>query len=160
MNIIEQRLCELQADIFESSFRRFNCSSSFFIARFMNSKYAKELDNVDDPYNYYSPNCVLDGLESSYPSIKEYQGEKYPLNVLRWIGYIYRAWSIIKNRSSSEIYKYIKAEKMYSLYDSFHTFGIDYCVDRLQGMVNEIIGQQKSDYEIFKEIMNNRCANI
>ena len=126
----------------------------------MHSEITKELDNTDDPYNYYSPNCVLDALESAYPSLKSYQGDKYPTHLIRWIGYIYRAWSIIKKIDSSEIYKLFKAERMYSLYDSFHTFGIDYCVDRLQGMINEIIGQQKSDYEIFKEIMNNRCANI
>lgn len=160
MTIIEQRMCELQADIFENSIRRFNCSSSFFIARFMNSKYAKELDNTDDPYNFYSPNCVLDGLENTYPSLKEYQGQKYTQNVLRWIGYIYRAWSIIKKKSSSEIYKHLKGEEMYSLYDSFHTFGIDYCVTRLEEIVNEKIGRQKTDYEIFKEIMKNNYVNI
>lgn len=155
MNVIEQRMCELQADIFENSTRRFNCSSSFFIARFMNSKYAKELDNTNDPYNYYSPNCVLDGLEGTYPSLKEYLGEKYPANVLRWIGYIYRAWSIIKKMDSSKIYKYFKAEAMYSLYDSFHTFGIDYCITRLEELVAEKYGQKKSDYEIFKDVMIN-----
>lgn len=153
MNVLEQKMCELQADIFEYSLRRFHCSSPFFVARFMNSKYAKDLDNIDDPYNYFSPNCILDGLEKDYPSLKTYQGNKYVPQVIRWIGYVYRSWSIIKKRDSSDIYKVFKAEKLYSLYDSFHTFGIEYCIDRLEELVSEEKGQQKSDYEIFKEVM-------
>ena len=153
MNVLEQKMCELQAGIFEFSLRRFNCSSPFFIARFMNSKFAKDLDNIDDPYNYFSPNYILEGLESAYPSLKTYQGDKYSPQVIRWIGYIYRSWSIIKRRTSSDIYKVFKVEKLFSLYDSFHTFGVEYCVDRLEELVLEEKGQQKTDYEIFKEVM-------
>ena len=153
MNISEQRMCELQADLFELSLRRFKCSSSFFIARFMNSKSAKDLDNVDDPYNYYSPNSILDALESAYPSLKSESENKYNAQVMRWIGYIYRSWVILKHRSSYDIYKLMKAEKMLALYDTFHTLGIDYCIERLEEIVNAEIGQHRSDYEIFKEIM-------
>ena len=153
MNIHEQRMCELQADLFERSQERFKCSSIFFIARFMNSRSAKELDDINNPYNYYSPNYIFDALNYLYPSLNEKNGEKYPPNVMRWIGYIYRAWSITTKRSSSEIYKLFKADKLLALYSSFHTFGVDYCVERLEEIVKANLGQQKSDYEIFKEIM-------
>ena len=153
MNEHEQRMCELQACIFEYSINRFSCSSSFFIARFMNGINAKELDDKNNYHNYYSPNYVLDTLDFLYPSLNQKHGEKYLPEIIRWIGYIYRAWSIIKNRSSYDLYKLIKAEKLLSLYDSFHTFGVEYCIERLEEMVEENASQQKSDYEIFKEIM-------
>ena len=153
MNEHEQRMCELQACVFEHSIERFSCSSSFFIARFMNGANAKELDDIDNQYNYYSPNYILDALDSMYPSLNQKEGEKYSPSILRWIGYIYRAWSIISKRSSYDIYKYLKAEKLLSLYDSFHTFSAEYCVDRLEEIVNENKSQTKSDYEIFKEVM-------
>ena len=50
MNIHEQRMCELQGDLFEMSALRFSCSSAYFISKFMNSELAKELDEIDDPY--------------------------------------------------------------------------------------------------------------
>lgn len=153
MNEHEQRMCELQACVFEYSIDRFLCSSSFFIARFMNGMNAKELDDIDNSYNYYSPNYILDSLKRLYPSLNQKSGNKYPRAVLRWMGYIYRAWSIIKKRTSYEIYKLIKAERLLSLYDTFHTFSAEYCVERLEEIINETSLQSKSDYEIFKEVM-------
>ena len=153
MNEHEQRMCELQASIFESSIKRFSCSSSFFIARFMNGVNAKELDDIDNHYNYYSPNYILDALNYLYPSLNQKNGDKYSPSVMRWIGYVYRAWSIIAKRSSYDIYKLLKAEKLLSLYDSFHTFGVEYCVERLEEIVNSSIIEAKNDYEIFKEVM-------
>ena len=152
----EQRMCELQASIFEESIKRFSCSSSFFIARFMNGRNAKELDDINNCYNYYSVNYVLDALDYLYPSLKERIGDKYLPKVMRWIGYIYRAWSIIKKRSSYDLYKLMKADKLLMLYESFHTFGVEYCVDRLEEIINESISQTKSDYEIFKEIVSSK----
>ena len=156
MNEHEQRMCELQANVFEQSTTRFSCSSSFFIARFMNGINAKELDAIDNSYNYYSPNYILDALNYLYPSLNQKNGDKYSAAIMRWIGYVYRAWSIIKKRSSYDIYKLIKAEKLLSLYDSFHTFSVEYCVERLEDIAKESVSQAKSDYEIFKEVMLNK----
>ena len=152
MNVHEQRMCELQADFFELSSDRFSCGSSFFIARFMNSDTAKELDNIDDPYNYISPNNLVSIMSNKYTSLFKKSGVKYPKAVLRWIGYIYRAYVIITKIESSTIYKDIKADKLLALYDSYHTFSPEYCVSRLREMVDEI--RPKRDiYEIFKIVM-------
>lgn len=149
-------MCELQADLFALSSSRFSCGSSFFISRFMYSDLAKDLDNIDDPYNYISPNNMIDIMRKKYPSLNEKGGNKYPEQVLRWIGHIYRAYCIIKKQYSYKIYKLLKADKLLSLYDSFHTFSIDYCIERL----DEIIQEEKpsndeNDYLIFKSIMMN-----
>ncbi len=152
MTIHEQRMCEEQGEFFALSFERLSCSSSYFVARFMNSDFAKSLDNIDDPYNFISPNTLITSMIEKYPSVIEQIGTKTPKAVLKWIGYIYRAYSIIKKTSSSNIYKDLKFEKMLSLYDSFHTFDPEYCVDRLEEIIKQTKPTPRSDYEIFKEI--------
>ena len=120
----ELRMCELQADIFEASVDEFSCSSSFFVSKFMNSKKAEDLDDINDFYNYCTTRSALNTLEEAYPSLRSSKGNKYPESVIRWMGYIYRAWSIISHKSSSKIYKQMKAERLSGLYDVFHTFGV------------------------------------
>lgn len=155
MTIHEQLMCELQADVFEQSTNRFKCGSSFFVSKFMYSELAKELDDIDNPYNYSSAESILNALEKEYPSLNKEGDKKYSKESLRWLGYIYRAWSIIKHKHSSYLYKYTKAEQMFALYDSFHTFGVEYCVDKLEELANEIRPQPLTDeemYQLYKKI--------
>ena len=156
MNVHEQRMCEMQAEFFELSIDRFSCSSSLFVSRFMNSDIAKDLDAIDDPYNFISPNNLISMMGYIYPSLQAKDGEKLPKKVLRWIGYAYRAYSIIKKRESSVIYKSLKTQQMVSLYDSFHTFSIEYCVDRLEEIINQNNETILSDYEVFKRIYESK----
>ena len=154
MNTHEQRLCELQADIFESSAEVFKCSSPYFVARFMKSAIVNKLDNTSDSYNYMSITSMLFMLRLEYPSLCKKEGLHYPPQVLRWIGYIYRAYSILKKRGSHKIYKQLKVEKLLTLYEAFHTFSVEYCVDQLEILINEKNETPKSDYEIFKLVMD------
>ncbi|MBQ7243331.1 MAG: hypothetical protein IJS52_03915 [Bacilli bacterium] len=152
MNVHEERMCELQAEVFERSATCFPCTSSLFASRFMRSKTAKKLDDSKDAYNYCSSDEALFELAQDYPSLKESKGEKLPVFILRWMGYIYRAFSILKSASSLEIYKRLKPEKLCGLYESFHTFDPDYCVERLA----EILGWGGhgglSDYQIYRQV--------
>ena len=152
MNIHEQRMCEMQGEFFELSVERFKCSSFLFVSRFMNSDIAKRLDEIDDPYNFISPNNLISLMSINFPSMNAEIGNKIPAKVMKWIGYIYRAWSIIKRKESSIIYKSIKTEQLFSLYDSFHTFSPEYCVDRLEEMIKENSENNLTDYEIFRQI--------
>ena len=156
MNAHEQRMCEMQAEFFELSLERFPCSSYLFISRFMNSNLAKELDQIDDPYNFISPNNLISLMATDFMSLRSEQGERLPKKVMKWIGYIYRAWNIIKQKESSMIYKVMKAQQMVALYDSFHTFSPEYCVDRLEEIVNENNSSPLSDYDVFKQIYESK----
>ena len=151
MNEHEQMMCELQADAFELSIEKFKCGSALFISRYMNSEIAKKLDKTNDPYNYLSPNTLITTMATLYRSLNDSEGEKYPKKVMHWIGYIYRAYTLMSKNTSSNIYKIIKAEKLLSLYETYHTFSPEYCVERLKELVNEntIV---LDDYEIYKQI--------
>ena len=152
MNAHEQRMCEMQGEFFALSTKRFSCGSALFISRFMYSELAEELDQVDDPYNFISPNNLISTMASRYPGLSNEQGTLMTEKVMHWMGYIYRAWSIIKHKESSWIYKRMKAERMAALYDTFHTFSPEYCVDRLEQIVNENSSPVLSDYEVYKQI--------
>ena len=160
MNIHEQKMCELQGEAFAVSANRLNCGSVFFIARFMNCELAKNLDEIDDPYNFVSPYNIINYMKDTYPSLNDNTGIKYPENVLKWMGSVYRAWSIIKKTKSWKIYKVMKANTLFSLYDSFHTFSLEYCVDRLVEIIEQK-SEQINAYQLYKEIRldlkNKRC---
>ena len=151
MTVHEQRMCELQADIFELSLKIFKCSSSYFIFRFMRSDVAKDIDVFDSQYNYYSPNNVMHMLKMSNLHLDDIEGKKYPLEVMRWIGYIYRAYQLITKKNSRDIYKILKAETLLSLYNSFHTYSVEVCVSKIKEMLSES-RPIDSDYELFKKI--------
>ena len=153
MNAFQQRMCERQADVFEQSIERFKCSSSYFVFRFMRSSIAKQMDTIENNVDFYSVNNILLSLEKEAPSINTNEGEKYPVQVMRWIGYIYRAWAILKHRSSLKLYKYLKCDKLLSLYDSFHTYSVEYCVDCLEKIVNENKDSYINEYELYKSIV-------
>lgn len=151
MNEIELNSCENQGTFFELSVSSFKAGSALFISTYMYSIFAKELDNLDDGYNFISPHNLINLMKDEYIVLSKKKGNKYPKEVMRWIGYIYRAYVILKHRNSSFIYKEINAEKMLELYESYHTFDVNYCVDRLE----ELISEKKpvlSDYEVFKRI--------
>lgn len=152
MTTHEERMCELQADIFESSRDRFSCGSMSFIARYMRSEVAKGFDNVDDDYNYISMEEAFIELEKNYPSLKRESDKKIAYPVLRWIGYIYRCYCIRKKISSLKLYKELKVEKLLALYDTFHTLDPDDCVDRIEEIIRQSKPQKASDYEIYRSI--------
>ena len=150
MDIHQQMLCEQQGELFELSVDRFECASSMFAYVFMYSDIAKQLDKHDDPYYAISNTAILEDLENKYSRLKT-KGAKYPKQVIYWIGYIYRAFSIIKRKSSSYIYYHFPATKMLSLYETFHTYSIEYAVDKLEELLNE----QKPHvdyYDIYKMV--------
>lgn len=152
MNAHEQRMCEMQGECFVLSIEWFPCGSALFVSRFMYSELAKRLDCIDDPYNFTISTKMLESMEASYPGLKRERGTQIPGKVMKWMGYIYRAWSIIKKKQSSWIYKSMKAEQMVALYDSFQTFSPEYCVDQLEQIVLENSGPELSDYEVSRRI--------
>ena len=153
----EQRMCELQGEVFEISESVFRCGSSYFISKYMKSAIAKKLDAINDQYNYFGTTSVIYALTMQYQSLNKREGEHYPSQVLKWIGYIYRAYCIITKQYSYKVYKDLKSEQLLSLYDSFHTFSPEYCVSQLEKIIKEK-KEAKSDYEIFKSLMDMKGA--
>lgn len=147
MRYLQQKLCELQAEIFEKSAVAFPCGSATFIYRFLKSEMAAEFDKED-----FDPLTLADGylwsLASTFPCLGEEEGERYSLPELHWIGYIYRAWSILKGKSSKRLYRDMKPSKLRELYFVYHTFDVEYAIDRIEETL-----PKEGDYQTVRDFM-------
>lgn len=146
MNWYEAKLCERQALIFLESQEVF--SSPIFIKLFMFSEYAREID-LDHHDPFMAEREYVTKLAEDFPKLKEKKGTRYTKGELHWIGYVYRALSIKRKSSSKQIYKLISPAELRDLYLTYHTFDMDYCLERLE---EYILAHSKSDLEILKEV--------
>lgn len=123
-------LCDIQANVFELSIDRFNCSSQIFIRRFSNSNIAQLFDNkilLNESYSEYN---ILDLLEEEYKTL-DYGKNKYGKNEMYWIGYTYRYFCYTYEISMRRAYKLISPKEMRSTYLPYHTLDCAQAIERL-----------------------------
>lgn len=147
------RLATEQAEVFEASSEALNSSSEIFIKNFMHSNYVKRFDDLTI-INY--PFTINDAFEEYHIEYPNDRGNiKYTTDELYWIGYIYRYWSYIYEKSSKEIYKTIKPGELRGLYFSYHTLDPKGAIDRiLESKGIDYNDQIKRGIEIYREILN------
>ena len=79
---------------------------------------------------------------------------KYSKNKMFWIGYIYRALSIIYKLSSREIFKLFNAKKIVTYYNIYHTFDVEQAVEKMMESINyQIPDFEKDAYQLLKKLM-------
>lgn len=123
-------LCRFQADVFVASLQGCACSSPIFIRRFMNSDVARTMDLTGMAGAPSSPELALDLVEEQYgPS--SYGTQRYPEDVLHWIGYLYRYWALVVPMPSKRVYAIANGREMRSLYAAYHTLDPEAAVRRI-----------------------------
>ena len=145
------RMCEIQANIFSNAIDDFTCGSKLFVFRFMNSKLAKQLDNPNFLSLYTSMN-YKDMLLKEYPGLNQKCGYKINEPIMHWIGYIYRAISLLLNISSKHLLKQLPFSEMVFLYKVHHTYGVEYCVNRINQEYELVKNNKNKEKEIAKKI--------
>ena len=122
-------LCKFTSDLFEYSTEVKECSSKVFIKAFVFSSIQKRLS---------SNAFILESLDvaSAYDIIKKEKKltrgtDIYPSYVMSWIGYIMKYFSYTTNLSESVLYKKMKPEEFYSLYEAYHSMDNDLVVKRI-----------------------------
>lgn len=149
-------LCDIQAQTFELSLTHTDCSSVIFIRRFMYSNVASMMDNLSFLDTNLQPNDILDSLDQEFGS-SDYGSVKYTANEMHWIGYIYRYFSFICEKSSKQVYKIIKPKELRSLYLPYHTMDPAKAVDMIlesKGLALDSDAEFERQYQIFKQIRN------
>ena len=139
-------LCDLQAKAFEMSLTEQDCSSEIYIRRFMNSNVAREMDNLGMLQTNLQAKDILNRLDEEYGRSK-YGSVKYSANEIHWIGYIYRYFAYISEKTSSQIYKMVKPKELRGLYLPYHTMDPAQAIDRIleaKGIVCEKICDEKT----------------
>lgn len=145
-------LCDIQAKAFELSITAMNTSSEIFVRRFMNSKIAKEMDNLSVLQNNLQAKDILDRIDEEYGK-SDYGSVKYTKNEMYWIGYLYRYFAYTYNMSSIQVYKIVKPKELRGLFLPYHTMDTAQAIDRIieaKGIAIDSADEEKRQYEIYK----------
>ena len=145
-------LCDIQAKAFEISITAMNTSSEIFVRRFMNSKIAKEMDNLSVLQDNLQAKDILDRIDEEYGK-SDYGSVKYTKNEMYWIGYIYRYYAYIYGKTSKQVYKIVKPKELRGLFLPYHTMDTAQAIDRIieaKGIAIDSADEEKRQYEIYK----------
>lgn len=122
-------LCKFTSDLFEYSTKVKDCSSKVFIKAFVYSSIQKKLS---------SKSFMFDSLDiiQAYNTIKSEKNlsrgnDIYPSYVMSWIGYIMKYFSYTTGIPEVVLYKKVKPEDFYHLYESYHSMDNDMVVKRI-----------------------------
>ena len=145
-------LCDIQAKAFEISITAMNTSSEIFVRRFMNSKIAKEMENLSVLQDNLQAKDILDRIDEEYGK-SDYGSVKYTKNEMYWIGYLYRYFAYTYNMSSIQVYKIVKPKELRGLFLPYHTMDTAQAIDRIieaKGIAIDSADEEKRQYEIYK----------
>lgn len=150
------KLCRIQAEVFEQSVSKAECSSPIFMRRFMYSQVAQRMDAGGFLLEACDVNQIFSEIEEEFGK-SSYGKEKYTREELYWIGYIYRYWAITYEKTSRQIYKIMKPKELKALYYPYHSFDPTQAIDRIL----EAKGLQEDDMtargvEIFRRVRAGR----
>ena len=129
------RLCEYQAKLFEASVDRFDCSTSVFLRRFFYSKLLEKLDLNNSAIISLDINEGLDEIEEQFGK-SDYGQIKRSKDSLFWLGYLYRYICYTRNVKTQFIMKTFKYDKLFELYEVYHTQDIEWCISNLLDLYN------------------------
>lgn len=130
MDTLGLKMCSYQATLFEKSLDNTECSTKIFIRRFMNSDLAKRMDSVSFMFNSLDIVDAIMELEVEYGK-SSYGIDRYNVEELHWIGYIYRYWAYVSGKSSKQIYKIIKPDQLRKLYFPYHSLDPQQAIERI-----------------------------
>lgn len=144
MDSLGLRMCRYQAMLFELSKDKTDCSSKIFIRRFMNSKLAERIDKEGLLFDSLDVQEAIEEVESQYGA-SSYGVEKFNQEELHWIGYIYRYWAYVSEKSSKQIYKIIKPEQLRKLYFPYHSLDPMQAIERITEEINPMEEKERDD---------------
>ena len=131
MDSLGLKICSYQAKLFEKSIVKTECSSMIFIRRFMNSNLAIRMDKDGLLFEATDMDNAFDEIDSQY-GVSSYGIAKFDAEEMYWIGYIYRYWAYTYEKSSKQIYRMIKPDKLRGLYFPYHSLDPAQAIERIR----------------------------
>ena len=132
------KLCDIQGRLFELSAKE-GYDSAEFIKVFMNSQTAKELDSEYNRMQWAGEEYLLEEIISASSVAASAEEKVFPVDMMYWIGYIYRYWHFYTGEDSAKIYRQASAARMKRNYMMFHTMDPTLAIENLK----EIYGQKQ-----------------
>lgn len=130
----QNRLCEIQGEMFARSLKR-NTSSSDFIKSFFKDEY---VNLYLDDRSYFSNFVDIFTIEKHIKTkeMPNYRQVKYSETEMHWIGYILRFWSLKENVSSKYISRFISPSELRSSYLTLHSQSVEAALQILKEKTN------------------------
>jgi len=115
-------MCDNQGWLFEDCEYDFACNAFDFINAFMNSYIAAEMDT---PLSFWQICGIKQIGEALMESVKlpPRTGERKNTDALYWIGYMYRYWACLGEKSNV-IIQHAPVEQAYMMYPGYHTLAV------------------------------------
>lgn len=149
----ERKLCQIQGKIFEESIEKVKSSSLIFIRRFMQSSLSKKFDDYSFLVMALDINDCFYEIENEY-GVSSYGKIKYSKNEMFWIGYIYRAISIIYKLPSRKVFNLLNAKEIVKYYNIYHTFDVEQAVEKMMESIDyKVLDLEKEAYKLLKKLM-------
>jgi len=129
LNDIELFQCRYVSDLFAYSSDKKECSSKIFIKAYVYSSISLRISSRT--FFFESLN-----IEAAYEAIKKEKNitignDVYPSYVMAWIGYILKYFECATSIPLIAIYKKIKPEELYRLYEAYHSLDNAIVVKRI-----------------------------
>lgn len=133
MDSIDLKLCKMQGRLFELTVQN-KLDSNNFISAFMKSDTAKHLDLEYDRTQWAGEEYLLAELIDT----GDYKvGDTLDVEVMYWIGYIYRYWHLLTGESSKDIVKQASPKIMETNYYMFHSMDPQMAIENLKEVYNQ-----------------------
>lgn len=140
--------CKFISNLFEYSTKKKDCSSKVFIKSYIFSSIPKIVS---------SESFIFDSLDvpGAYEIVKKEKkltrgNEVYPSYVMAWIGYILKYFSYTTGIPESTIYKKVKPEEFYSMYEAYHSLDNDLVIKRIAEAHN--INLNLNNVELYRKL--------
>ena len=153
------KLCKMQAEIFAQSLGKTQCSSPIFLRRFMYSQVAGRMDAGGFLFESCDINAVFEELNEEF-GISTYGKEKFTESELYWMGYIYRYWCCVCEKTSKQVYRILKPKELRDLYFPYHSLDPSQAIERIMEAkkLNEEDFMQRG-VELLREAMKKKHPN-
>lgn len=130
MDSLQLKMCDIQGRLFELSARQ-GYDSEKFVPLFMDSEVARSLDSKYNRMQWAGEEYLLDEIIAEGNGALEKNSNVFSLEVMYWIGYLYRYWHYYKGETSAKIYRQAGVKTMKRNYMMFHTMDPELAIDDL-----------------------------
>lgn len=125
----QAQLCDIQGRLFELSIKQ-GYDSSEFIKLFMTGNCAMALDDTYDRLQWAGEEYILEELNDEVNGLVK-SDNLFSIEIMYWIGYLYRYWHFYTGDSSKHIFQMADAQIMNESWLGFHTLDNEMAIDNL-----------------------------
>lgn len=125
--------CEMSAKLFVLANRR-GYDSKGFIDILMSSELAKHIFNKIDNSMWLGETYVMSSLEVEADIPK---GDMLPDDLMYWIGYLYRVWSLTYDDTPEEILAQASVTVLIQMYQGLHVMSYEMAIEDLKALYKD-----------------------